>query len=204
MAGLISARCARRIERGVTFPPRHLCILPCSKAITKDRDPQVCFLYKPRSFSLRILPPEQNRAFDYLRTIDNIVFYRPPLALTGRPPRLPGAVTGSNAPGGPIASISGGQTASQLNQQSGISKYQINKSRDISDLSQKSHTLDRRYRNNTVQEQGKCQDFPPESLHLTFIIEKTRHQYEIPQKATTITTSRRYISSCQAYGKRAC
>jgi hypothetical protein len=86
------------------------------------------FLYEPRSFSLRIPPLEQNQAFDPLRTMDDIVFYEPPLASRSRPPRLPGKAMASSAPRGPIASLSVCQTASQLNQQNGISKDQMNKS----------------------------------------------------------------------------
>jgi hypothetical protein len=154
----MSTRCARRLERGTTSPPRHSCILPYSKAIAKERDPQSDFLYEPRSFSLRIPLQSKIKAFGPLRTMDDIIFYQPPSASRSQPPRLPGAVTASNAPGGPIVSLSVRRTASQLNQQNGISTGQINKSRGVSDLSQKSHASDQRRKNDIIQEQGTCRD----------------------------------------------
>lgn len=114
---------------------------------------------------LRIPLPEQNQAFGPLRTMDDIIFYQPPSASKIRPLRLPGAVTASSAPRGPIASLSNRQTALQVNQQNGISKDQ-NESRDVCDLSQEGHASNRRCRNNTVQEQGTYRDLPSESLHL--------------------------------------
>jgi hypothetical protein len=92
--------------------------------------------------------------------MDNIVFYQPPSALGGQPPRLPGAVTASNAPGGHIPFLSVRQPASQVNQQNGILKDQVNKSRDASDLSQESHTSNQHCRNDSVQEQGTYRDLP--------------------------------------------
>lgn len=86
--------------------------------------------------------------------MDDIIFYQPPLASKSLAPCLPGLVTASNTPGGPPASLSDRQTASELNQQNRISKDQMHKSRDVSNLSQKGHASDRRCRNDTVQEQA--------------------------------------------------
>ena len=58
------------------------------------------------------------------------------------------------------------QTTAELNQENGISKDQILKYRDLNDLSQKDHSSDRQYGNDTVQEQGTCLDSPSESSHL--------------------------------------
>ena len=68
-------RYIHRLEYRATLLLRYLYILLYSEAITKDRDPQIYFLYKPRSFSLRIPLSEQNQVFSPLYTIDEIIFY---------------------------------------------------------------------------------------------------------------------------------
>jgi hypothetical protein len=90
--------------------------------------------------------------------MDNIVFYQPS-ASSSQPPRLPSAATVSIIPGASTASLSVGQTASQLNQQNEILHDQITKSRAVSDLSQKGHS-EQRHRNDAIQEQGTRPDLP--------------------------------------------
>jgi hypothetical protein len=136
---------------------RYLCILLCSKATVEEEDPQVCFLYKPRRFPLDS-PQEQNSTPGPLPTMDNIIFYQPPLASTSHPPCLPGEFPASIVSGGPVAAIPVCQTTSQLNQRNEIWKDHIVKYRDMSDLSQKRYSSDQSCRNDTVQEQGTCRD----------------------------------------------
>lgn len=113
------------------------------------------------------LPPEQFQVFNPLSTMDEVMFYQPDKTFSSHPPPLPSVFTTLVVSGQSITSPSVCQTASQLNQQNGISKDQMNKSRDVSGPSQKSHASDWRCRNDTVQEQGTWRDLPSESLHLT-------------------------------------
>ena len=80
-------------------------------ATSEDGDPQKYFPYKPRSFSLRVHLSEQNRALDPLRTMDDIVFYQPPLASRSQSLRFPGTITASHLPPGTIASLPAHKTA---------------------------------------------------------------------------------------------
>jgi hypothetical protein len=101
-----------------------------------------------------------------------IVFYKPPSASKSWPSRLLGLVTTSNAPRGLTASLYDRQTTSELNQQNGISKDQMLKSRNVNNLSPKGYSSDQRCKNETVQEQGMCRHSPSESP-ASNIVEKT-------------------------------
>lgn len=69
-----------------------------------------------------------------------------------------------------FTSLSDRQTTSQFNQRNDSLKIQPTKSRDVSDLSKKNHSSDQRCRNDTVQDQGMCLDFPSQPLPLTLRI----------------------------------
>ena len=108
---------------------------------------------------------ERNRKFGHLPTMDNIVFYQPPLASTNQPPRFAGVPTASIAARGSAVSAdstSVRQTASQLDQQNEIWKDHITKHRDLSDLFQSGRSSNQHCRNDalqeTVQDQGTCGD----------------------------------------------
>ena len=159
---------ARRLDRGVTS----YCDI---RVFCQVRKPQLRMeihrytsYINPGVFSLRIPLPEQNRAFEPLRIMDDIIFYQPRLASKSRPSCLLGTVTASNVPRGPTTSLSDHQTISQLNQQNGVSKDQIRKSRGVNDPPQKAHASYRRCGIDTVQDQGTCRDVLSESLYLIF------------------------------------
>ena len=137
-------------------------------------------LYLPRRFSFKALP-EHIQVFDPLSTMDEVMFYQPDKTFSSQPPPLPSALTALVASGQSITSPSVRQTVSQVNQQNGISKDQMNESRDVSDLSQKGHTSDQRCRNNTVEEQGTYRDLPSESLHL-ILWRKLQSNTEFPEQ----------------------
>jgi hypothetical protein len=87
-----------------SFLPAEKFIYSAMFSRAEDRDSQTYFLYESRSSSLNIHFTEHNRAFGPLRTMDDIVFYQPNTAPRRQPLRLPGAVTASHLPPGPIAS----------------------------------------------------------------------------------------------------
>ncbi len=94
----------------------------------------------------------------HLPTMDNIIFYQPASASNSQPPRWPGALTASIVSGGSVASTSVRQTALQLDKPNEIWKDHMIEHRDLSDPFQNRHSSDQRCRNDTVQEQGTCQD----------------------------------------------
>ena len=119
----ISARCARGLECGSASPLRQSCILLYSKAATKGGDLLVYAVYKPEEFlPSEFPPPEQNRAFGLLHTMDDIIFYQPPLAPRSQHPHLPDPCSASNAPSGPIPSLSVRPPALSPNPQNWFSK----------------------------------------------------------------------------------
>lgn len=94
-------------------------------ATTEDRDPQMYFPYVFRIFLSEsiFLGQIEHRLFYYsfvpirrpfAHTIDNIVFYQPPLALVSQPPRFPGTATASHLPLGPITSLPVHQIATHM------------------------------------------------------------------------------------------
>ncbi|KAH6696527.1 hypothetical protein BKA61DRAFT_741680 [Leptodontidium sp. MPI-SDFR-AT-0119] len=94
--------------------------------------------------------------------MDNFIFLKPLTPSSSQPPRLPGG-TSSNISRPSLASLSDRQTTSQFNQRNDFLKSQPTKSRDVSDLSQKSHSSDQRCRNDTVQDQDLTAQTSPNS-----------------------------------------
>ncbi|PVH69523.1 hypothetical protein DL98DRAFT_598588 [Cadophora sp. DSE1049] len=94
--------------------------------------------------------------------MDNFIFLEPLTPSSSQPPRLPGG-TFSNISRPSFASLSDYQTTSQFNQRKDFLKSQPTKSRNVSDVSQKSHSSDQRCRNDTVQDQDLTTQTSPNS-----------------------------------------
>ncbi|KAH9205202.1 hypothetical protein DL95DRAFT_470777 [Leptodontidium sp. 2 PMI_412] len=94
--------------------------------------------------------------------MDNFIFLEPLTPSSSQPPRLPGGIS-SNISRPSLASRSDLQTTSQFNQRNHLLKSQPTQSRDVSDLSKKSHSSDQRCRNDTVQDQDSTAQTSPDS-----------------------------------------